>query len=70
MVFYFQTSQPTVEIFQDLFEKESDIFHPLRTSKSLHNHWLLMKQYHLLPDQSGKIYTMYLFCDQKVLIGH
>ncbi|XP_060067337.1 microspherule protein 1-like [Ylistrum balloti] len=46
------TSQPTGDTFQDLLEKESDVFHPLRTAKALNNHWILMKQYHLLPDQS------------------
>lgn len=46
------TSQPTADTFQDLLEKESDVFHPLRTAKALQNHWILMKQYHLLPDQS------------------
>lgn len=46
------TSQPTVEIFQELLEQNPDTFYPLRTAKALHNHWLLLKQYHLLPDQS------------------
>ncbi|XP_067686518.1 microspherule protein 1-like [Haliotis asinina] len=44
--------QPTLEVFEDLLDKTPDIFHPARTAKSLHSHWLLMKQYHLLPDQS------------------
>ena len=51
--FFFQTSQPTLEIFEDLIDKNPETFYPLRTPKTLHNHWLLMKQYHLLPDQSG-----------------
>ncbi|KAL3854849.1 hypothetical protein ACJMK2_014088 [Sinanodonta woodiana] len=46
------TSQPNIEVFQDLLEKHPDVFYPTRTAKTLHNHWLLMKQYHLLPDQS------------------
>ncbi|XP_078327132.1 microspherule protein 1-like [Crassostrea virginica] len=46
------TSQPTLEVFQDLFEQNPDTFYPLRTPKALHSHWLLLKQYHLLPDQS------------------
>lgn len=46
------TSQPTVEVFQELLEQNPDTFYPLRTAKALHNHWLLLKQYHLLPDQS------------------
>lgn len=43
---------PTLETFQELLDKYPDIFYPPRTSKTLQNHWLLMKQYHLLPDQS------------------
>ncbi|XP_059176346.1 microspherule protein 1-like isoform X2 [Physella acuta] len=46
------TSQPTVESFQSLLQQHPDVFHPARTAKSLLSHWLLMKQYHLLPDQS------------------
>ncbi|CAH1788008.1 unnamed protein product [Owenia fusiformis] len=46
------TSQPQMEVFNDLLSKHSSVFHPMRTGKVLHNHWLLMKQYHLLPDQS------------------
>ncbi|XP_022079135.1 microspherule protein 1-like isoform X2 [Acanthaster planci] len=46
------TSQPTVETFQELITKSPTSFHPARTAKALYTHWLLMKQYHLLPDQS------------------
>ncbi|GAB1606840.1 microspherule protein 1-like [Argonauta hians] len=46
------TSQPTLEIFQDLLSKYRDVFHSSRIAKCLQNHWVLMKQYHLLPDQS------------------
>ncbi|XP_038073263.1 microspherule protein 1-like isoform X2 [Patiria miniata] len=46
------TSQPTVETFQELVNKNPTSFHPARTAKALYTHWLLMKQYHLLPDQS------------------
>ncbi|XP_076088814.1 microspherule protein 1-like [Mytilus galloprovincialis] len=46
------TSQPNIEVFEELIDKNPESFYPLRTPKSLHNHWLLMKQYHLLPDQS------------------
>lgn len=46
------TSQPTLEIFQDLLNKYPDVFHPSRMATCLQNHWVLMKQYHLLPDQS------------------
>ncbi|KAL8603875.1 Microspherule protein 1 [Nucella lapillus] len=46
------TSSPQLETFQELLTKHPDVFHPLRTPKSLMTHWQLMKQYHLLPDQS------------------
>ncbi|CAL1531770.1 unnamed protein product [Lymnaea stagnalis] len=46
------TSQPTVESFQTLLQQHPDVFHPARTAKTLQSHWLLMKQYHLLPDQT------------------
>ena len=52
-MFPFQTSQPTVETFEQELSKQPTIYHPSRTAKSLYSHWLLMKQYHLLPDQSG-----------------
>ncbi|XP_071941991.1 microspherule protein 1-like [Antedon mediterranea] len=45
-------SQPTVDIFQNLLNDNPTVFHPTRTAKILQTHWLLMKQYHLLPDQS------------------
>ena len=47
-----QTGSPTIETFLELLDKHPDVFYPTRTAKSLHTHWLLMKQYHLLPDQS------------------
>lgn len=46
------TSSPNIEVFKDLIDKNPDSFYPTRTPKSLHSHWLLMKHYHLLPDQS------------------
>ncbi|XP_070570019.1 microspherule protein 1-like [Ptychodera flava] len=46
------TSQPNQDTFQELLNKHPTVFHPSRTDKSLFSHWLLMKQYHLLPDQS------------------
>ena len=49
-----QTSSPQLETFQELLTKHPDVFHPLRTPKSLMTQWQLMKQYHLLPDQSGE----------------
>uniref|UniRef100_A0A182JZV9 FHA domain-containing protein n=1 Tax=Anopheles christyi TaxID=43041 RepID=A0A182JZV9_9DIPT len=44
--------QPNLEAFQELLNKNSSIFYHSRTAKSLLNHWELMKQYSLLPDQS------------------
>lgn len=49
---YLQTAQPTLEDFQELFEKHIDVFLSARTPKVLMNHWVLMKQYYLLPDQA------------------
>ncbi|KAK6166444.1 hypothetical protein SNE40_023134 [Patella caerulea] len=46
------TKIPSLEKFQELINENPDVFHPARTPKALHTHWLLMKQYHLLPDQS------------------
>ncbi|XP_053675554.1 microspherule protein 1 [Anopheles nili] len=43
---------PSLETFQELLNKNSPIFYHSRTAKSLLNHWQLMKQYSLLPDQS------------------
>lgn len=47
-----QTSQPTLEVFQELLEANAHTFYPHRTAKALLAHWQLMKQYHLLPDQT------------------
>ncbi|XP_077868183.1 microspherule protein 1-like [Saccoglossus kowalevskii] len=46
------TSQPNQQTFQKLLTTNPTVFNPCRTDKCLFNHWLLMKQYHLLPDQS------------------
>ncbi|XP_043492158.1 microspherule protein 1 [Polistes fuscatus] len=46
------TSQPTLEVFQELLEANAHTFYPHRTAKALLAHWQLMKQYHLLPDQT------------------
>lgn len=46
------SSQPTVDTFQELINKHSTVFNPMRTAKGLHTHWMTMKQYHLLPDQT------------------
>ncbi|EDS43203.1 microspherule protein 1 [Culex quinquefasciatus] len=45
-------SNPTLETFQELLDKNSTVFYQARTSKALFGHWQLMKQYSLLPDQS------------------
>lgn len=47
-----QTSQPMLETFQKLLETNAQSFYPARTAKALMAHWQLMKQYHLLPDQT------------------
>ncbi|KAH8398747.1 hypothetical protein KR222_002535, partial [Zaprionus bogoriensis] len=48
------TDTPKLEQFQELLDKNAGIFYCARTAKSLHNHWLLLKQYSLLPDQTVK----------------
>ncbi|CAD7002748.1 microspherule protein 1 [Ceratitis capitata] len=48
------TDNPKLEQFQDLLEKNASIFYGARTAKSLQNHWQMMKQYQLLPDQVVK----------------
>ena len=49
-----QTSQPKLDVFQELLSKHPGVFHPSRTPKSLLVHWQLLKQYYLLDDQSGE----------------
>ncbi|XP_053724472.1 microspherule protein 1 isoform X2 [Synchiropus splendidus] len=46
------TSQPKLDVFQDLLSKHPSVFHQSRTPKSLLVHWQLLKQYYLLDDQS------------------
>lgn len=53
MLLALQTSQPTLETFQDLLHRHPDAFYLARTAKSLQAHWQLMKQYYLLEDQTG-----------------
>ena len=55
----FQASQPTQASFSELLKTHIGKFHKSRTSKTLQEHWTLMKQYHLLPDQSVCIVTSY-----------
>lgn len=38
--------------FEELLSKHPDIFYPSRSAKSLQRHWLTLRMYHLLPDQS------------------
>ncbi|XP_031618464.1 microspherule protein 1 [Contarinia nasturtii] len=45
------TDAPNQETFQQLLDKNAHTFYPARTAKALWNHWNLMKQYMLLPDQ-------------------
>lgn len=49
-----QSTQPKLEVFQDLLNKHPGVFYPSRTPKSLLVHWQLLKQYYLLDDQSGE----------------
>ncbi|XP_068141898.1 LOW QUALITY PROTEIN: microspherule protein 1-like [Drosophila tropicalis] len=51
------TETPKLEQFQELLSKNASVFYWARTGKSLQNHWLLLKQYSLLPDQSVKSYN-------------
>uniref|UniRef100_A0A6Q2XMS4 Microspherule protein 1 n=1 Tax=Esox lucius TaxID=8010 RepID=A0A6Q2XMS4_ESOLU len=46
------SSQPKLEVFQELLSKNPSVFYPSRTPKSLLVHWQLLKQYYLLEDQS------------------
>lgn len=46
------TSQPKLDVFQELLNKHPGAFHPSRSAKSLLVHWQLLKQYYLLDDQS------------------
>ncbi|XP_078460216.1 microspherule protein 1 isoform X6 [Lampetra planeri] len=46
------TSQPSLETFQDVFGKNPHVWHPCRTAKALQMHWQLLKQFHLLEDQT------------------
>ncbi|XP_055840639.1 microspherule protein 1 [Episyrphus balteatus] len=48
------TDNPKLETFQELLDKNASIFFSARTAKALQNHWQLMKQYQLLPDQVVK----------------
>lgn len=45
-------SNPTLQTFEQLLKDNAHVFFPARTAKSLFAHWQLLKQYHLLPDQT------------------
>lgn len=46
------TSQPKLDVFQELLNKHPGVFYPSRTARSLQVHWQLLKQYYLLEDQA------------------
>ncbi|XP_041097858.1 microspherule protein 1 [Polyodon spathula] len=46
------TSQPKLDVFQELLSKHPGVFYPSRTARSLQVHWQLLKQYYLLEDQA------------------
>jgi len=46
------STQPTVETFEDLLSKNTNVFLPYRTAKCLLAHWTLLKHHHLLSDQN------------------
>ncbi|XP_032240332.2 microspherule protein 1 isoform X2 [Nematostella vectensis] len=46
------SSPASLEIFHKLLDNHPSVFHQCRSAKSLRNHWLLMRQYQLLADQS------------------
>lgn len=67
------SENPTLETFQELLNKHSSVFYHARTAKTLRNHWQLMAQYSLLPDQSvqslPKNDNMLTFSDAEDLIN-
>lgn len=59
-----QTSQPKLDVFQELLSKQPGVFHPSRTPKSLLVHWQLLKQYYLLDDQSGMLNCQHIYSNK------
>lgn len=51
-----------MELFQDLLDKNPSVFHQCRSPKALRNHWLLMRQYQLLSDQTGNKGNQTMHC--------
>lgn len=47
-------SHPNLETFVELLQNHIEVFLPYRTAKNLHSHWLLLKHFHLLDDQTVK----------------
>ena len=45
-------SNPTLQTFETHLRENPHIFFSARTPKALLAHWSLLKQYHLLPDQT------------------
>ncbi|XP_047493907.1 microspherule protein 1-like isoform X1 [Penaeus chinensis] len=45
-------SNPGLQTFETLLQENPNVFYPARTAKALMAHWHLLKQYHLLPDQT------------------
>lgn len=45
-------SNPTLQTFEQNLKENPHIYFPARSAKSVFAHWQLLKQYHLLPDQS------------------
>ena len=48
------TNNPNNELFNEILQKNIEIFLPYRTAKELRSHWLLLKHFHLLDDQNIK----------------
>lgn len=63
-----QTDNPTIDTFRDILEKHPNLFYSARTPKSLSNHWHLMKQYSLLPDQTVQVVNYYRDNNIEILI--
>ncbi|XP_030921435.1 microspherule protein 1 [Geospiza fortis] len=43
---------PSLDTFQELLQRPPAVFSPARTPKALQLHWQLLRQYHLLQDQT------------------
>ncbi|KAM4880950.1 microspherule protein 1 isoform 6-T7 [Sylvia borin] len=43
---------PSLDTFQELLQRHPAVFYPARTPKALQLHWQLLRQYHLLQDQT------------------